>query len=79
MLLILSGAVEHISRLDMTLRDDGMHVEFEGMRHKVYSDAGPTRISVSSVCAIGLKTRYVTRSFRIFANELRTAVDSLKR
>lgn len=53
MLLILSGVVEHISRLDMELRPDGVRVDFEGIRHKVYSNVQAPRIAVSGVCPVG--------------------------
>lgn len=56
MTLILSGTVEHIVRLDMAMEDAGIRIRFEGIRHKVYSNAEPTRISVAGLCAIDEKT-----------------------
>ncbi len=52
MLLILTGAVERILRLDLTLEAGGVRVEFEGRRHKVYSNVEAPRIAVSGICPI---------------------------
>ncbi len=52
MLLILSGAVEHISRLEMSLERGDMRIDFEGIRHKTYSNAEPARITLSGVCPV---------------------------
>ncbi len=53
MLLILTGAVERILRLDLTLEADGVKVEFEGLRHKVYSNVEAPRIAISGICPLG--------------------------
>jgi hypothetical protein len=50
MLLILTGTVEHITRLDMTLANSAVEVRFEGVRHKAYSNCEPTVISVTGTC-----------------------------
>lgn len=56
MTLILSSTVEHIVRLDMAMEDAGVRVQFEGVRHKVYSNVEPTRIEVAGVCPINEKS-----------------------
>jgi len=52
MQLILSGTVERVLKLDLTLVDDGVAIEFEGMRRRVYSNAPVIRILVSGTCPI---------------------------
>lgn len=52
MLLILSGTVERIVRLEFSQEDEGIGVRFEGIRHKVYSNRDPARINVSGLCRL---------------------------
>jgi len=52
MLLILSGAVERIVRLDLTPEADAVRIKFEGIRHKVYSNRKPASIVVSGKCPL---------------------------
>jgi hypothetical protein len=48
--LKMSGAVEQITRLDLTLQGKGLQVAFEGRRHKQYSNQPAFQYSVSGVC-----------------------------
>lgn len=51
-LLILSGAVERIVKLDLALVDGGVGVEFEGIRRKTYSNVPARHVRVSGICPI---------------------------
>lgn len=50
--LRLSGTVEHVLHLDMSLADGRLAVEFEGQRKRKYVNAGPYVIKVSGVCPL---------------------------
>jgi hypothetical protein len=53
MLLVLSGTVERIVKLDLTHIDGGVAIEFEGIRRKAYSNAPASHVLVSGACPIG--------------------------
>lgn len=54
MWLRLSGVVEHIHRLNLTLRDgDQLSVDFEGRRARKYTNEEPLVITVAGDCDLG--------------------------
>src|SRR3984893_4159185 len=53
LLLVLSGIVERIVKLDLTRVDGGVAIDFEGIRRKAYSNAPATRLLVSGTCPLG--------------------------
>jgi hypothetical protein len=51
LLLILSGTVDHIERLDLQPVEGGIEVSFDGVRHKVYQNQPAPKIRVAGTCA----------------------------
>jgi hypothetical protein len=52
MLLVLTGTIEHVTRLEIKLVNEGAEIHFEGIRHRVYSNCEPSRIVVEGICPI---------------------------
>ena len=51
--LKLSAAIEHVSRLELTLQGDKIGVNFSGRRYKKYSNQSAFQIEFSGICPLG--------------------------
>lgn len=49
MWLILSGTIEHVLQLDLALEGDTLHIDFRGVRRKIFSNQDPPQIIVKGV------------------------------
>lgn len=52
MQLKLGGTVEHVSRFELTLDGRNLQVQFEGRRHKYYSNVPAAEVKVSGTCTL---------------------------